>query len=195
MRSSRPSRRACRTQHPTGWTGPSHPSGVRRSRRLPAAGEVTHWSQACQHARAALVVRSSSTGCCAAYGRFRCCGTGGFAYGRNGARRQALITQRHQLRDNPARSGGCASCHITVSVPFTPAWLGRKGFRVKLWCGGPLAALTKEKAVPIRQSSTNFDVVAPIKARTCDALYAVVRSKPRKPGADPRLMRKGAERC
>jgi hypothetical protein len=49
--------------------------------------------------------------------------------------------------------------------------------------------------VPSRQSSTNFDLVAPIKARACDALSAVVRSKPRKPGADPQIMRKGAERC
>jgi len=49
--------------------------------------------------------------------------------------------------------------------------------------------------VPTRQSSTNFDVVAPIKARACDALYAVLKSKPRKFGADSRLMAKGAERC
>src|SRR5882757_7286105 len=38
---SRPGRRACRTQHPSGWTGPSRPSGLKRSRRLPAVGEVT----------------------------------------------------------------------------------------------------------------------------------------------------------
>jgi hypothetical protein len=49
--------------------------------------------------------------------------------------------------------------------------------------------------VPTRQSSTDVDVVAPIKARACDALYAVLRSQPRKLGADARLMRKGAERC
>jgi len=49
--------------------------------------------------------------------------------------------------------------------------------------------------VPTRQSPTNFDVVAPIKARACDALYAALRGKPRKLGADPRLMSKGAERC
>ena len=46
-----------------------------------------------------------------------------------------------------------------------------------------------------RQSSTNFDVVPPIKARACDALHAVLRSKQRKLDADPQLMRKGAERC
>jgi hypothetical protein len=49
--------------------------------------------------------------------------------------------------------------------------------------------------VPTRQSSTNFDIVAPIKTRACDALDAVLRSKPRKSSGDPRLMRKGAERC
>jgi len=49
--------------------------------------------------------------------------------------------------------------------------------------------------VPSRQSSTNFDLVTPIKARACDALSAVVRSKPRKPDADAQIMRKGAERC
>jgi hypothetical protein len=66
---------------------------------------------------------------------------------------------------------------------------------VKFLCGDPLAALTKEIAVPTRQSSTNLDVVAPIKARACDALHAMLASKPRQPGADPQLMRKGAERC
>jgi hypothetical protein len=59
----------------------------------------------------------------------------------------------------------------------------------------PLTTQTKEKAVPTRQSSTNFDLVAPIKARACDALSAVVRSRYRKPGGDPQIMRKGAERC
>jgi hypothetical protein len=52
------------------------------------------------------------------------------------------------------------------------------------------------KAVPTRQSSTNFDLVAPIKARASDALSAVVRTMPRKPGNDAaQIMRKGAERC
>jgi hypothetical protein len=49
--------------------------------------------------------------------------------------------------------------------------------------------------VPTRQSSTNFDLVAPIKARAFDALSAVVRSRPRRPDADAQIMRKGAERC
>jgi hypothetical protein len=46
----------------------------------------------------------------------------------------------------------------------------------------------------INQSSTNLDVVAPIKARACDAINAVLRNRP-KSAADARLMRKGVERC
>ena len=40
---SRPGRRTCRTQYLAGWTGPSYPSGVKRSRRHPAVGEVTFY--------------------------------------------------------------------------------------------------------------------------------------------------------
>ena len=47
----------------------------------------------------------------------------------------------------------------------------------------------------INQSPTNLDVVAPIKARACDALQAVLKSKSRRAGTDLRLMRRGAERC
>ena len=47
----------------------------------------------------------------------------------------------------------------------------------------------------INQSSTNLDVVSPIKARACDALNAVLRTRPRQSGTDSRLMRKGVERC
>ncbi len=47
----------------------------------------------------------------------------------------------------------------------------------------------------ISQRPANFDVVAPIKARACDALQAVLRSKPRHVDADSRLMPRGAERC
>ncbi len=47
----------------------------------------------------------------------------------------------------------------------------------------------------ISQSPTNLDVLGPIKARACDALQAVLRSKPRRAGADLRLMQKGVERC
>lgn len=47
----------------------------------------------------------------------------------------------------------------------------------------------------ISQSPTNLDVLAPIKARACDALHAVLRSKPRRAGANLRLMQRGVERC
>ncbi len=52
-----------------------------------------------------------------------------------------------------------------------------------------------------RQSSvnfgldTNFDLVTPIKERACDALHAVLKSKPRALTSGPRLMPKGVERC
>ena len=47
----------------------------------------------------------------------------------------------------------------------------------------------------INQSSTNLDVVAPIKARACDALNLVRRSRSRGQVADSRVMRRGDERC
>ncbi len=47
----------------------------------------------------------------------------------------------------------------------------------------------------ISQSPTNIGVVAPIKARACDALQAVLRSKPRHAGTHVRIMPRGAERC
>jgi hypothetical protein len=47
----------------------------------------------------------------------------------------------------------------------------------------------------INQSTTNLDVVTPIKARACDALNLVRRNKPRGQGAEGRVMRQGAERC
>ena len=47
----------------------------------------------------------------------------------------------------------------------------------------------------MNQGPTNLDVVAPIKARACNALQAVLKSKPRRVIADPRLMPRGAERC
>ena len=47
----------------------------------------------------------------------------------------------------------------------------------------------------ISQNPTNPDVVAPLKARACDALQAVLKSTPRRVGADSRIMRKGTERC
>jgi hypothetical protein len=47
----------------------------------------------------------------------------------------------------------------------------------------------------INQSPANLDVVAPIRARACVALQAVLKSKSRRPEADSRLMRRGVERC
>jgi hypothetical protein len=41
----------------------------------------------------------------------------------------------------------------------------------------------------------NFDLVAPIKARACDALQAVLKTRPRASASGPRLMSKGVERC
>lgn len=48
----------------------------------------------------------------------------------------------------------------------------------------------------INQNPANFDVVTPIKARACHALHAVLRSgKPGQVSRQPRIMRRGAERC
>lgn len=47
----------------------------------------------------------------------------------------------------------------------------------------------------MNQNPTNADVATPIKERACDALHAVLRSKPRPSGTESRLMRRGAERC
>ncbi|WP_165759466.1 hypothetical protein [Mycobacterium decipiens] len=47
----------------------------------------------------------------------------------------------------------------------------------------------------ISQSSTSREVVAPIKARACDALRAMLRSRQRPQDSDLRLMRRGVERC
>jgi hypothetical protein len=83
-----------------------------------------------------------------------------------------------------------------VFVPFTSARPSRKSGAVQFWCGTPWPHDRRKEAVPTRQSSTNFDLVAPFKARACDALSAVVRTMPRKLGNDAaQIMRKGAERC
>ncbi|SOX51500.1 hypothetical protein MAAFP003_161, partial [Mycobacterium ahvazicum] len=47
----------------------------------------------------------------------------------------------------------------------------------------------------INQSSTNLEVVAPIKARACDALNLVLRNRSRGQADGSRVMRRGAERC
>jgi hypothetical protein len=47
----------------------------------------------------------------------------------------------------------------------------------------------------LNENPPNHDVVAPIKARACGALRAVLRSKPRPARSELRIMRRGAERC
>ena len=48
----------------------------------------------------------------------------------------------------------------------------------------------------ISQNPTNLDVVAPIKARACDALQAVLSSRPaRQKVPSSRIMARGVERC
>jgi hypothetical protein len=47
----------------------------------------------------------------------------------------------------------------------------------------------------IGQTPTSRDVIAPIKARACDALHAVLRSRQRRLDTDQRLMQRGSERC
>jgi hypothetical protein len=48
----------------------------------------------------------------------------------------------------------------------------------------------------INHNPTNLEVVAPIKARACDALQAMLGRKPSR-HVDPnsRIMRRGVERC
>ncbi|MGO8849802.1 hypothetical protein [Mycobacterium sp.] len=47
----------------------------------------------------------------------------------------------------------------------------------------------------ISQSPASLDVVSLLKARACDALQAVLRSKSRQADPKDRLMARGAERC
>jgi hypothetical protein len=47
----------------------------------------------------------------------------------------------------------------------------------------------------INQNPTNLDVVAPIKARACDALQAVLRSRPPRQKVSSSIMARGVERC
>ncbi|TAM71741.1 hypothetical protein [Mycobacterium sp.] len=63
-----------------------------------------------------------------------------------------------------------------------------------------MAERTKDQTVAelpswVSQGSANLDVVAPLRARACDALYAVLGSKRRRAPAGPRLMSRGIERC
>lgn len=61
-------------------------------------------------------------------------------------------------------------------------------------------ALTKDQAVTalpnwISQSHSGSDIVAPIKARACQAWHVVRRSQPAHTGHGSRLMQRGDERC
>jgi hypothetical protein len=47
----------------------------------------------------------------------------------------------------------------------------------------------------ISEVPNDFDVVPPIKARACDALNALLKSRQRPRAGAPRVMRKGDERC
>ena len=47
----------------------------------------------------------------------------------------------------------------------------------------------------INQGRAGSDIVAPIKARACHALYAVLGNKTAGTAGGPRLMRRGLERC
>ncbi len=53
--------------------------------------------------------------------------------------------------------------------------------------------LTLQNWIP--RGPTALDVVTPLKARACDALLAVLKSRRRPVAAELRLMRRGAERC
>jgi len=85
-------------------------------------------------------------------------------------------------------------------VTFTAARRARKTAAVEFnesayWPNGQGIETVPTLQTWISQTPTNLDVVAPIKARACDALKAVLRSKPRQVGSDSRIMRRGAERC
>lgn len=47
----------------------------------------------------------------------------------------------------------------------------------------------------VSQAPANLDVVAPLRARACDALDAVLGSKRRPAATGPRIMSRGVERC
>jgi hypothetical protein len=75
----------------------------------------------------------------------------------------------------------------TVTVEFNESayWPNKRG-------NGAVAALQAW----ISQNPTNLDVVAPFKARACDALQAMLRSKPsRQKATNSRIMSRGVERC
>lgn len=47
----------------------------------------------------------------------------------------------------------------------------------------------------VSRGPANLDMVAPLKARACDALYAVMGSMRRPTAPGPRIMSRGIERC
>jgi hypothetical protein len=47
----------------------------------------------------------------------------------------------------------------------------------------------------VSQGPANLEMVAPLKARACEALYAALGSKRRPASAGPRIMSRGVERC
>jgi hypothetical protein len=47
----------------------------------------------------------------------------------------------------------------------------------------------------VSQGSANLDMVAPLRARACEALYAVLGSKRRPAATGSRIMSRGVERC
>lgn len=47
----------------------------------------------------------------------------------------------------------------------------------------------------VSRGPANLDMVAPLKARACDALYAVMGSRRRPTAPGPRIMSRGIERC
>ncbi|WP_264993100.1 hypothetical protein, partial [Mycobacterium montefiorense] len=60
--------------------------------------------------------------------------------------------------------------------------------------GGEVDTVTTLQTL-MNQGTSNLDLVGPIKARACDALNAVRRTRSRGQAAELRVMRRGAERC
>ena len=93
-----------------------------------------------------------------------------------------------------------ADATVWVFVAFTPSLYACKTTAVQFkesahWPNKQGIETVATLSDWINQGPTNLDVVTPIKARACDALQAVLKSKPRRVVPDPRLMPRGAERC
>ena len=92
--------------------------------------------------------------------------------------------------------------YITVRlfVAFTAARRARKAAAVEFnesayWPNGQGIETVPTLQTWISQTPTNLELVAPIKARACDALQALLRSRRRQVAADSRIMCRGVERC